>query len=35
LHAALVKEVGEDPEATERRCRAEIAKGYGGARKGK
>ena len=35
LHAALVKEVGEDPEVTERRCRADIAKGYGGASKGK
>jgi choline-sulfatase len=30
LHTALAKEVGEDPEATERRCRDEIAKGYGG-----
>jgi choline-sulfatase len=29
MHAALVKEVGEDPEITEQRCRAEIAKGYG------
>ncbi len=29
LHAALVKEIGEEPEATEKRCRAEIAKGYG------
>jgi choline-sulfatase len=35
LHAALVKEVGEEPEATERQCRAEIAKGYDSARKGK
>jgi len=35
LHAALVKEVGQDPEATERRCRADIAKGYGEAPKGK
>ncbi len=35
LHAALVKEVGEDPERTERRCRADIAKGYGIAPKGK
>jgi choline-sulfatase len=31
LHAALVKELGEDPEATEKRCRADIAKGYGDA----
>lgn len=29
MHAMLVKELGEDPEATERRCRAEISKGYG------
>jgi len=29
LHAALVKELGEDPEVTEKRCRADIAKGYG------
>ena len=29
LHAALVKELGEDPDATERRCRADYAKGYG------
>ena len=35
LHAALAKEVGEDPEATEKRCRADIAKGYGNAPKGK
>ena len=35
LHAALVKEVGEDPEVTEQRCRAEIAKGYGETPKGK
>jgi choline-sulfatase len=33
LHAALVKEVGEDPELTEKRCRADIAKGYGEAPK--
>lgn len=35
LHAALVKEIGEDPEATEKRCRADIAKGYGDMPKGK
>ena len=29
LHATLVKEVGEEPEQTELRCRAENAKGYG------
>ncbi|MGD0089028.1 MAG: sulfatase-like hydrolase/transferase [Planctomycetota bacterium] len=29
LHAALVKELGEDPDVTERRCRADYAKGYG------
>ncbi len=29
LHAALVKELGEDPEESERRCRADYAKGYG------
>jgi choline-sulfatase len=29
LRDALIKEIGEDPEATERRCRAETAKGYG------
>ncbi|GMW03795.1 MAG: hypothetical protein AMXMBFR84_49290 [Candidatus Hydrogenedentota bacterium] len=28
LHAKLVKEVGEDPEETEHRCRADLAKGY-------
>ncbi len=28
LHAALVKEFGEDPEKTEHRCRADYAKGY-------
>jgi choline-sulfatase len=31
MHAALLKELGEDPEETERRCRAETAKGYGNA----
>ncbi len=35
LHAALVKEVGEDPEVTEKRCREDIAKGYGIKTKGK
>ena len=35
LHAALVKELGEDPEKTERRCRADYAKGYGEPAKGK
>ncbi|MGB2822901.1 MAG: sulfatase-like hydrolase/transferase [Phycisphaerae bacterium] len=29
MHAALVKEIGEDPETTERRCREEYARGYG------
>lgn len=29
MHAALVKEVGEDPEVIEKRCREETAKGYG------
>lgn len=28
LHGLLVKEVGEDPDKTELRCRAEIARGY-------
>lgn len=37
MHAALVKEIGEDPDETERRCRAACAKGYGrtGGRRGK
>ena len=35
LHSALVKELGEEPEVTERRCRADCAKGYGDAPKGK
>jgi choline-sulfatase len=35
LHALLVQEIGEDPEKTEQRCRAEIAKGYGEATKAK
>jgi choline-sulfatase len=29
MHAALVKELGEHPDQTEERCRAENAKGYG------
>jgi len=33
LHTAMVKEIGEDPELTEKRCRADIAKGYGNATK--
>jgi choline-sulfatase len=28
MHAALVKELGENPDETERRCRADYAKGY-------
>jgi len=28
MHAALVRELGEDPDKTELRCRAECAKGY-------
>jgi len=28
LHAALVNEIGEDPDRTEQRCRAECDKGY-------
>ena len=28
LHAALLAELGEDPEATEQRCRADYARGY-------
>jgi arylsulfatase A-like enzyme len=28
MHAALVKELGEDPEDVERRCRLDLAKGY-------
>ena len=40
MHASLVKELGEDPDKTELRCRADYAKGYGRpenpkARKGK
>jgi len=29
MHAAMVKELAEDPDQTERRCRADYAKGYG------
>ena len=29
MHAALCKELGEDPEKAELRCRADYAKGYG------
>jgi choline-sulfatase len=29
LHAALVKELGRDPDETERRCRTDFARGYG------
>jgi arylsulfatase A-like enzyme len=28
MHGALVREIGEDPEVTERRCRSDGAKGY-------
>ncbi|MBI4873633.1 MAG: sulfatase-like hydrolase/transferase [Acidobacteria bacterium] len=28
MHAMLVRELGEDPEETERRCRADYARGY-------
>ena len=35
MHAALVKEIGEDPEVTEQRCRTEMAKGYPDAGDGK
>jgi len=28
MHAALVKELGEQPDKTERRCRADYARGY-------
>ena len=31
MHAALVKELGQDPNETELRCRADYAKGYGDA----
>ena len=29
MHADLVAELGEDPDVTEQRCRADLAKGYG------
>ncbi len=29
MRARLVKELGEDPDRTEQRCRADYAKGYG------
>jgi len=29
MHAALVAEIGENPDDTEQRCRADYAKGYG------
>jgi hypothetical protein len=29
MHAALCKELDEDPEKTELRCRKDYAKGYG------
>ena len=32
MHAALVREIGEDPDQTERRCRADYARGYGRAK---
>jgi len=36
MHAALVKEVGEPPDKTEQRCRADYARGYSrGAKKSK
>jgi choline-sulfatase len=35
LHATLVSELGEEPELTERRCRADGAKGYSDAPKGR
>jgi hypothetical protein len=28
MHAALVKEIGEKPDKTEQRCRADYARGY-------
>ena len=28
LHEALIKEIGEHPNSTEQRCRAEYSKGY-------
>ncbi|HUT93710.1 MAG TPA: sulfatase-like hydrolase/transferase [Thermoguttaceae bacterium] len=35
MHAALVQELGEEPDETELRCRADYAKGYGRAQPGK
>ena len=29
MHKALVEEIGEDPDETEQRCRADYARGYG------
>jgi len=29
MHAALIEEIGEDPDDTEQRCRADYAHGYG------
>ena len=29
MHRALVKELGRDPDETEKRCRADYVKGYG------
>ena len=34
MHAELVAELGEDPDETELRCRADYAKGYGRAKPG-
>ena len=28
MHSALIKEIGEHPDKTEMRCRADLAKGY-------
>ena len=28
MHGALIGEIGEDPEKTERRCRTDCARGY-------
>jgi len=28
MHQTLVQELGEDPEETEKRCRADCARGY-------
>jgi len=35
MHAALVRELGEAPDETELRCRADYAKGYGRVKPGK